>query len=493
MTAALTGPRGRVADALDARQRYPRAVLLVGLSGLFATTFPVTILTLALPTIARDFGVEEAGLAWVITLPMLGSALALPVLGKLGDLYGHRRVFVTGFALAVVTTALSATASGPIALIAWRTASQVAGASTMPSSLALINAVHHGQRRAQAMGWWSMIAAIGPVIGLIVGAPAIDAVGWPMLFLLQALVMLVPLAASWAVLRETPPRRARFDIPGALTLAVGLGPLLLAVDQAPDWGFTSPRTVGCLLLAAASLAAFTTIERRAEAPLVPLQLVRSSSPRAALVASLLTGAAYMGGFFLASLMLVEQFGYSLTSAVPILAIRPALFAASSPIGGRVTARSGVRVAALTGGIALSGGLIGLAVGSAIGSLPVAVLAGLFFQGIGYGFLRPALTTALADSVAEGDLGMAGASERLANQIGIVVGITVMATVYASDVDRLPPAFLVGAGFGVLGALVALRMRSAAPVEEALATPAPVDPAAGAPARSMPTGAASPPR
>ena len=108
-------------------------------------------------------------------------------------------------------------------------------------------------------------------------------------------------------------------------------------------------------------------------------------------------------------------------------------------------------------------------------------------------LRPAISTALANSVAEGDLGVAGASERLANQIGIVFGITVMATVYASDVDRLPLAFLVGAGFGVLGALVALRMRSAAPVEEALAAPAPVDPAAGAPARSMPTGAASPPR
>ncbi len=459
MTAdALTGARGRVGTWLDGRDGYPRAVLFVGLAGLFATAFPVTILTLALPTIATDFGVDEAGLAWLITLPMLGSALALPVLGKLGDLHGHRRVFIAGFALAVVSTALSATAPNPAALIGWRTFSQVAGSSTMPSSLALINAVHHGERRARAMGWWSMIAAVGPVIGLIVGAPAIDAVGWPLLFILQATVMMVPLAASWAVLRETPRVRARFDVPGALALALGIGPLLLAVDQAPDWGFTSTTTIGCLAVALVSLAGFTLLERRAVAPLVPLDLVGTPAPRAALTASTLTGAAYMGGFFLASLMLVRQFGYSLTSAVPILAIRPALFAASSPLGGRVTARAGVRVAAVAGGLCLAAGLTGLAVGSAVGSLVVVVGAGLLLQGIGYGLLRPALTTALADAVAEHDLGMAGASERLANQIGIVFGITVMASIYASDVDNLTPAFLVGAVLAMLGAAVALWMR-----------------------------------
>ena len=85
---------------------------------MFATTFPVTVLTLAIPTIADDFGVAEAELSWLITLPVLCSALALPVLGKLGDLYGHRRIFIAGFAVALVTTALTATATTPVALIA---------------------------------------------------------------------------------------------------------------------------------------------------------------------------------------------------------------------------------------------------------------------------------------------------------------------------------------------------------------------------------------
>src|SRR5688572_27005340 len=183
----------------DGSDRYARWVLLVALAGMFATTFPVTVLTLAIPAIADDFHVDESSLAWVVTLPMLGSALALPVLGKLGDLHGHRRVFLIGFAAATVATALTATASTPAQLIAWRTLTQVAGSSTMPSSLALINSVHRGERRARAMGWWSMVAAGAPVVGLTVGAPVIDAVGWQSLFLMQSALMVVPVVAAWRV------------------------------------------------------------------------------------------------------------------------------------------------------------------------------------------------------------------------------------------------------------------------------------------------------
>src|SRR5690606_6973612 len=132
MTTASPPLPDRVAARLDASGRYSRAVLLVALTGLFATTFPVTVLTLAIPTIARDFDTSQASLAWLVTLPVLASALALPVLGKLGDLHGHRKVFLAGFAVATVATALTATATTPGLLIAWRTFAQVAGSSTLP-------------------------------------------------------------------------------------------------------------------------------------------------------------------------------------------------------------------------------------------------------------------------------------------------------------------------------------------------------------------------
>jgi MFS family permease len=439
--------------------RYPRRVLLVALAGMFATTFPITVLALAVPTIAEDFGVDEAGLSWLITLPVLASALALPVLGKLGDLYGHRKVFIGGFAIAMVTTALTATATSPGALIAWRTLTQVAGGSTMPSSLALINSVHHGAARARAMGWWSMVSAGAPVVGLTVGGPVIDAVGWPTLFLMQSVLMVVPVAASWLVLRETPRRPARFDVAGAAALATGLGPLMLAVDRAPDWGFTAPATLGCLAVAAAGLWSFSAIERRVAVPLVPLAFFRSRATTATLLAAGTSNGAYMGAFFLASLLMVKQFGYSLTSAVPLLAIRPALFAVASPLGGWVTARAGSRLASLAGCLVLATGLAGLALGSAVSSLAVVVVVGFLLQGLGFGLLRPAIATALANSVDERDLGMAGATERLAGQLGVAFGITLLATVYGSDVDRFPAAFAVGAVLALLGALASTGLRS----------------------------------
>ena len=447
-------------NALERGGRYPSAVLLVALSGLFATTFPVTILTLALPTMAEDFGTDEATLAWVVTLPMIVSALALPVLGKLGDLHGHRRVFIVGCGLAVVLSALTATATTAPQLIAWRTLAQVAGTSTMPSSLALITSTHHGRRRAKALGWWSMIAAGAPVVGLTVGAPAIDAWGWQTLFLVQAGLMAVPVAASWLVLRETPRSPARFDLLGAALLAVGVGPLLLAASEARRWGIVAVPTVACVALAAIGLLAFRAAERRSSSPLIPPALLRERQTTSILAVALFTGAAYMGGFFLASLLVVEQFGYSLTSAVPILSIRPVLFAVVSPVGGWVTGRAGSRWSALAGCVALTGGLVGLAFGSAADSLVVVVVAGFVLQGTGYGLLRPAVSTALADAVDERDLGVAGATERLVGQLGVVFGITIMAALYASDTDRFPLAFAVGAVFALLGTVASLRLAGA---------------------------------
>jgi MFS family permease len=211
------------------------------------------------------------------------------------------------------------------------------------------------------------------------------------------------------------------------------------------------------------LAAFVSIERRVREPLLPLEFFRSRDATSSLVGSFLTGASYMGGFFLASLLMVDEFGYSLTSAVPILSIRPALFALASPVGGWLAGRAGNRVAAVAGCLTLTFGLAGLAFGSAAASLGVVIGLGFLFQGVGYGLLRPAISTALANSVDEQDLGIAGAAERLTGQVGVAFGITVLATIYGDDIDRFAPAFAVGALFGLLAVLPALAMRRPRPV------------------------------
>lgn len=436
--------------------------MIAALSGLFATTFPITVLTLSIPTIARDFGVDDADLAWVITLPTLCSALALPILGKLGDLYGHRRVFLAGFAISTVTTALTATAGGAVALIGWRTLTQVMGGATQPSSLALINSEYPPEQRSKAMGWWAMVAAGAPVVGLALGAPLIEAVGWQGLFGMQAALMVVPVVAAWLVLRETPRREARFDIVGAISLSLAVGSLMLAISQGPDWGIGHPVVLASVALAPLGFVAFVAIERRVRAPLLPLSFFRRRDFTASVIASFFTSASYMGAFFLASLLLLQRFGYTLIAAVPVLTVRPILFALSSPVGGRLAGRIGNRFTATTGSLALALGLVGLAVGSAVASLAVVIGVGFVLQGIGYGFLRPPISTALANSVDQHDLGVAAAAERLSGQIGVAFGITVLATLYDGDPDRFPLGFAVGAALGIIGAGVSLGMQRGRP-------------------------------
>ncbi len=154
---AIAARREDVQARLTESGSYPRWVLLTALTGMFATTFPVTLLAVSLSTIADDFDASETLIAWVISGPLLASAVALPILGKLGDLYGHRRVFLTGFTISTVVTALTVFAWDPYSLIVLRGLAVVVGAATIPSSMALINSVHLPTERAKAWvgGHWS--------------------------------------------------------------------------------------------------------------------------------------------------------------------------------------------------------------------------------------------------------------------------------------------------------------------------------------------------
>ncbi len=303
---------------------------------MFATTFPVTILTVSLGEIARDLGSSETTLAWVISAPLLVSALALPVMGKMGDLHGHRRVFLIGFAAASVLAGCTALAWSAGSLIAFRTLAQVTGAATQPTSMALIMSVYGREERVKALGWWSLVAAGSPAIGLAVGGPLVDAFGWPTLFLMQAMFGAVAVAVGALVLRETTERKTdvRFDVAGAATLAIGTGSLMFAFNQAPIRGLADPWILGAVVLAPAGIVAFVRAERRADAPLLPLEFLQRRNFRAPLVASVFQGAAYMGGFVLAPLLVDNLFGYSVSAISLLMLIRPAVFSASAPVGGQ---------------------------------------------------------------------------------------------------------------------------------------------------------------
>jgi MFS family permease len=456
----LAGAQQAVVARIEATGRYPTAVLWTALTGMFATTFPVTVLTVALPEIADDFGTAETTLAWVVTLPLLMSSLALPALGKLGDLYGHRKVFLIGFALSTITTALTATAWDAGSLIAWRTLTQVIGAATGPTSMALINSEYPPERRAKAMGYWAMVAAGSPAIGLVIGGLMIELWGWRVLFLMQAALMAVAVVVALLVLRETPRRTApRFDIPGALMLMVGAGGAMFALSQGPAWGITNPFVLTSLVVAPLGIYGFVLAERRAVVPLLPLEFFRRHNFSAAIAGSLFTGASYMGTYFIAPFLLLGVFGYSVAATSWILLFRPVVFAAASPLGGSMASRYGNSITAFVGDGVLGLGLLVIALGAWRVSL-LLVIAGSILQGLGHGLVRPPISASLANSVDESDLGIAAASERMMFQLGSALGITLLTVVYGG-VDTpgvFAQTFLVGAALAGVGAVALSFLR-----------------------------------
>ncbi len=453
--------RRHVQARLDARNDYKRWVLLTGLAGMFATTFPVTLLAVSLSTIADDFQATETLIAWVISAPLLASAVALPILGKLGDLYGHRRVFLTGFTISTVITALTVFAWDPISLIAMRGLAVMIGGATIPSSMALINSVYGRSERAKAMGWWSLVAAGSPAIGLVIGGPLIDAVGWRPMFGIQAALSIIPVVAAYLVLRETTLRTdVGFDIPGAATLAVATG---CAHVRTQSGALARSRRTHRRRLRGRSHRAGRVLrgrDARVAFPLLPLEFFRRRNFTTSLLAALFSGAAYMGGFVLAPLMLQSVFALSVSATSLVMLLRPASFAITSPIGGTLASRIGERPVAMFGSLGIAIALVLLGLGGTADLLWL-VVVGLIMQGIGNGTAQPTITATMSNSVDEEDLGIAAAAQRMAFQVGSALGISTLTSIYGGTEQAADflTAYVAGAAIGAMALVFATMMRS----------------------------------
>ena len=460
-TTRLGRVRARVLGRLRAGGRYRWWVLGVALAGIMATSFPVTVLAASLKEVAADFDTSESVLVWVVTAPMLISALALPVLGKLGDLYGHRRVYLTGFAAATAIAFTTALAWDPLSLIGLRTLAQVTGAATQPTAMALIMAVFAPEERVKATGFWSFAGAGAPGIGLVVGGPIVDAVGWQPVFLLQGALAAVALVAGVLVLEETTERRAvPFDLAGAATLMLGIGGVVFGLNQAAIWGWGDPAVVAAFLVAPVGFASFVAVERRIDHPLLPLEFFARRNFSISISVIFFVQAAYMGTFLVTPFLLRFVFDYSVSLTAAVLVCRTLTFSLTSPAGGYLATRIGERAAARlgTGLVALS--MVVLAVGAGTQAIGLVVLA-LFLQGAGNGTNRPSLTASIANAVETRDLGVAAATQRMMAQVGSVTGITVLGVLVTDQLvpSRFVAAYLVGAGFAALAVAGAGFLRS----------------------------------
>ncbi len=457
--------RSRVHERVSESPKYPWIVLTAALFGLFSVGFTITILSVSVPRIAEELGSDASTVTWVVTGPLLAFAVVGPAMGKLGDLYGHRRVYGFSMACVCLFAALTAAAWSAGALIAFRTLGAATGAAVGPASIAIINRLFPRERRVQAMGYWSMVGAGGPVIGVVAGGPIVETFGWRWIFIAQVPLTLAGLLLAMLVLPETERRdRVAFDWQGALVLAVGATSLLFAINRGPLWGWSSPAIVAGFAIAPIAVAAFVVIERRSAHPLLPLAYLRQRNFTFAIATQCFTNFAYMGGFVITPLFLESVFDYPETRVGGLMIARPLAFAIAGPLAGYVAVRVGERTSAIAGSAFVVASMVALST-VAPGSTDLVIVGALALSGVGLGCSSPALAASIANAVDERDLGVAGAFQQMMTQLGVVVGIQVMQTVSVvrepavGEVAAYGEAYLVGGMVAAIGLVCAFFVQS----------------------------------
>jgi MFS family permease len=300
------------------------------------------------------------------------------------------------------------------------------------------------------MGWVNLVGAGAPVFGLAVGGLMVDTIGWRPLFIIQAVLSVLSLGFATLVLRETRRQQgASLDVPGAATLAVAASALVFGVNRLPLWGATHPGVLGPL--AVVPLLLFVRAERRATHPLLPLDFFTRRNFVCPMISGFFMNFAYMGGFIITPLLLLQVFLYSATTTSFLTMMRPLTFSLSSPVSGAIATRVGERTMAVTGNGLVVVAMLSFAVGAETASMWF-IGGGLMIAGLGLGVSQPSLSALVGNSVDEHSFGIATSAISMTSSIGAVAGISVLTawTAEATTVGIFTESYLLGAVVAGLG-------------------------------------------
>jgi EmrB/QacA subfamily drug resistance transporter len=469
--------------SIDGRTRW--IALIVLCLGDLMIVLDTTIVNVALPSIRADLHFSETSLAWVVNAYLLTFGGFLLLGGRLGDLFGHRRLFLVGlvlFTLASVACGLSTTKG---LLVGARAVQGVGGAIVSAVALSLIMTLFtEPADRAKAMGIFGFVLSGGGTIGVVLGGVLTDVLSWHWIFLVNVPIGIVVYALS---LRLLPAGRGiaegRVDVAGALTVTVSLMLAVYAIVNGNQEGWTSGQTLGLLAAAAVLLAVFLGIEERVRSPLVPLGLFRLRNIWTSNVVGVLWAAAMFAWFFISALYLQQVLGYSpLKVGLAFLPATVIMGAFSISLSAKLVMRFGIKKPLTTGLLLAAIGLVLYVRAPVDGSFVVDVLPSMILLGCGAGMaFNPVLLAAMSD-VAPEESGLASGVVNTSFMMGGALGLAILASLAASRTDSLRAsghgelaaltggyhaAFLAGAIFALAAAAVgaALLRAGAAPAAE----------------------------
>jgi EmrB/QacA subfamily drug resistance transporter len=418
-------------------------------------------INVALPTMEKDFDTDVNTIQWVVNAYALTFGVMIVTGGRLADMFGRRNAFFLGTAIFAAMSALGGAAQTETWLIATRTLMGIGGALMWPAILGMTYEILPEEKAGLAGGIIIGAAGLGNAVGPLIGGVLTQELSWRWIFFLNVPVAIFAVGVTYLLVHVKEPESGerRLDYAGITTISVGLVSLLVALDQVDDWGWSDPRVIGLLVLAAAMLIAFLPLERRAgEHALVPREVMRNESFTASCIAIL-----FMSATFFAALLYLPQFmekhlGYSpLEAGVGMLPFL-ATFALVSFIAGPLYNRLGAKVLAVLGAacITVAPFLFSLAnEGSDYDSL----IVGMVVLGIGIGSFYPTATTAGVTSVEESQTSLAGGIVYMFQIAGGSIGLGLTTTVFSAAippfVDGVKAGFRLDAALSLIGLLVAI--------------------------------------
>jgi EmrB/QacA subfamily drug resistance transporter len=459
---------------LDNRTRWYALVVLC--LGSLMIVLDTTIVNVALPSIRDDLGFSSTSLAWVVNAYLLTFGGFLLLGGRLGDLYGHRRLFLSGIALFTAASLACGLAASQEFLIAARAVQGVGGAVASAVSLSLMmNLFTEPADRAKAMGVFGFVASGGGSIGVLLGGVLTDTLDWHWIFLVN---LPIGVAVVLLSLRLLPGRRGeagagKLDVAGAVTVTASLMLAVYAIVNGNQNGWGSAETLGLLGAAAALLAVFLLIESRVSSPLMPLRVLRLRNVATANVVGVLWAASMFAWFFLSALYMQLVLGYSpLQVGLAFLPANLVMGVLSVGVSAKLVMRFGIKPPLAAGLLIAGAGLALFARAPVDGSFVVDVLPAMLLLGFGAGIaFNPVLLAAMSD-VAPEEAGLASGLVNTAFMMGGALGLAVLASLAASRTDTLTAdgdshlaaltggyhaAFVVGAIFAVSAATIGVSL------------------------------------
>ncbi len=461
-------------DTQSPQTPHLRATLLLSCLAQFMVILDVSVVNVALPAIRHGLGFSEVDLQWVVNAYTVTFAGFLLLGGRAADLMGRRRVFVAGLTLFALASLAGGIADSQGVLIAARAVQGLGGAVIAPASLSILTTTFtEGAARNRAVGIWGAMGGAGGAAGVLLGGVITDLLSWRwILFINVPIGLLAAVAARHYLLESRNAARAReFDLRGALAATVGLSLLVLGIVRTDQTGWGDSSTLILIVAGLALLALFVVIEGWvARAPLMPLRIYRSRTLSASNIVILLVGASSFGMWFFVSLYLQQVLGYSPIRAGLAFLPMTLCIVAGSTLASRLVGRVGAKPILITGMASLAAGLFWFTdistTGTYLGDMLFPSL--LTAMGIGLAFV-PATISAVA-GVAPEEAGLASGLVNTARLVGGALGLAVLAaiatsrtntelhhagtTAHAALVSGFQLAFVVSAGFAVVGGLVA---------------------------------------